>query len=124
MADGTPGEESLMDSTGVFPHGSVEGGESTPVPLAYQSNTLSNSPFMATSAVNDSQRFPVPTWAPRSGRTLQYHKFFSGVKQLCGAFGLTLAEFRKGAPSACIIGRPASMHMHGWQYVYEQWFCI
>ena len=63
MTDVTPSDESRGDSVGDVPHGIVGGSVSASVPLAYRTSTLSTAPYLATSAVNEAQRFPVQSWA-------------------------------------------------------------
>ena len=48
---------------------------------------------MATTAINDSLRFPVRSWRPTAGRNMDFHKWVGGRNMLLAAFGLTPEQF-------------------------------
>ena len=65
-------------------------------------------PFLATSRIPINALFPIPKWAPRTGRTDAYVEWWRGVVQLASAFGLTEADLsdvpdqlNQGAPLPC-----------------------
>ena len=63
-------------------------------------SALSTTPLLATCAIaGDSQRFPIPKWAPRQGRNRAYTVWISAVRQLFAAYGLTLDQLSEDAPS-------------------------
>ena len=49
-------------------------------------------PLLATSRIPLNALFPIPKWAPRTGRTDAYVEWWRGVVQLASAFGLTEAD--------------------------------
>ena len=56
--------------------------------LAGTQHMPANTPFLARTTIPLSHRFPIPTWAPRSGRGIQFHKWWSAVRKLLAAFDL------------------------------------
>ena len=51
------------------------GGELSPlVPVLHQ-HSAANLPLLSTHAIPTSQLFPIPSWAPRSGRTVDYWRW-------------------------------------------------
>ena len=54
--------------------------------------------LLATSALPSTRLFPIVVWAVRSGRTMAYHSWLSGVDQLLAALGLTRASIGESPP--------------------------
>ena len=52
-------------------------------------STLSATPFLAKTTIPLAHRFPIPSWAPRSGRGIQHYKWWSAVRKLLAAYGLS-----------------------------------
>ena len=73
-------------------------GEEVPQLTGTQRLMPANTPFLARTTIPLSHRFPIPTWAPRSGRGIQFHKCWSAVRKLLAAFGLTPDSVGEEAP--------------------------
>ena len=79
-----------------------------------------STPFMARTTIPPSHRFPIPTWAPRSGRGMSFHKWWSAVRKLLAAYGLPPDSVDEEPPSEhCVSSEvaagPASPSS------YEEW---
>ena len=56
---------------------------------AAQQLSIANTPFLASAHISDKAKlFPIPPWAPRSGRNMQFRKWEIGIARLGKAFGL------------------------------------
>ena len=79
-----------------------------------------NTPFLAKTTIPLSSRFPIPTWAPRSGRGIQFHKWWSAVRKLLAAFDLPpdcIAEEAPGevcVPDVDSVTSPSSSPYQEW----------
>ena len=73
----------------------------TITPLQQSANT----PIMATATLKDAERFPIPRWNPRTGRTQTYAKWEIAVRELFNAFNVDYATFAKASPTI-----PSSNH--------------
>ena len=57
-------------------------------------------PFMASSAISDKAKlFPIPRWAPRSGRGMPHHKWMISIARLGKAFNLSADWLQEKPPS-------------------------
>ena len=55
-------------------------------------------PLLSTMAIQPQYRFPIPSWAPRSGRTEAYELWLVSIHQLLAAFGLTMEQLHEETP--------------------------
>ena len=71
------------------------------VPATNESYSLRyNTPLLATSPIcSAGDLFPVPKWAPRSGRGPAYAAWHRAIQQLLAAFGLAASDLAKSVPT-------------------------
>ena len=112
---------STADPAGVHQAGAKRRRETVPVDTPVRSHMValgeasvlpgtqtaaSATPFLARTTIPSSHRFPIPTWAPRSGRGMTFHKWWSAVRKLLAAYGLTPDCVDEEAPSEQCVSFP------------------
>ena len=61
-------------------------------------STAANHPLLATAAIAEAQRFPIPAWRPRAGRDKSFEPFLEAVTLLFNAFGLNFEQLNELPP--------------------------
>ena len=85
----------MPDTTEPLPSHMVSSARSEPLgDLASGNNAITlsyatpDSSLLTTTALRDGASYPIDKWAPRSGRTTQYDKWYSGLCKLLAALGV------------------------------------
>ena len=74
------------------------GTPATPFTVKPLASTNASTPLYATTVIKDADRFPIPQWNPRAGRTQTFAKWQLAVRELFNAFDVDLATFAKSPP--------------------------
>ena len=96
-----------------------------------QNASLSNNnlPLLASSSIAKDKLFPIPTWAPRSGRTAMFDEWRRGITLLCNAFGITTEQLYAHAPippkpTSQVVTRQEEAKFQAAVNEYAQWVTI